>query len=109
MDWNIAFGDDRCQFPSGELSRRIQTRLGEGDRLVQFETPFVGPFGNNTRRLTIPAWLSRGADGESQPSIQERRNGYVRFSFGDKSFLYDRLGLQDASSLDEFEEDYADC
>lgn len=58
IDWSQPFGD--YQFPSEGLQRRIATRLGESDRLIDFPFPLRGAFGGLISRISIPAWMARG-------------------------------------------------
>lgn len=91
-DWSEDFLS--TEFPSRELDQRIQTRLGEGDRLVDFIVPAAGPFGQLVRRLTIPAWLARGAPSETAVEDLQVTAGEISFQFGCHRFVYDRLGLR---------------
>jgi CRISPR-associated endonuclease/helicase Cas3 len=92
--WSVSFLDTDCQFPSGELDRRILTRLGEGDRLVSIDPPLPGPFGNPVRQLTVPARLARGVGSDEKPQNIKEVAGGFSFRFGRRSFTYDRLGLR---------------
>jgi hypothetical protein len=73
---------------------KIKTRLGEGDRLVNFESDLESPFGNRIRMLTIPSHWVRGAEGEEQPEIIASGGGRIEFGFGSRNFIYDRWGLR---------------
>jgi CRISPR-associated endonuclease/helicase Cas3 len=95
-----------CRFPSS-LEARIRTRLGEDDRIVDLPG-HVGPFGATFDRLTIPGWLVRGASAEAQVQDIAVGSGSVRFSFGGRAFIYDRLGLRPFETLDA-EDDLADA
>jgi len=44
--------------------------------------------------VTIPAHLCRDADTDASPSDLESVPGGVRFTFGNRRFNYDRLGLR---------------
>jgi CRISPR-associated endonuclease/helicase Cas3 len=91
MPWDRFFGDPEVCFEPG---REFTTRLGEQDRQVEFEEPFpMSPFGNPIRRLTLPAhWVG---DSEQEPEVRHVPNpdGFT-FTFEDKAFRYDRLGLR---------------
>jgi CRISPR-associated endonuclease/helicase Cas3 len=99
MRWDSPFlgNDDHDRdwlFPSGELERRIATRLGEGDRLARFEPAFLGPFSRSVGFLTIPAFFARGAGADERPEVVSVTAGVVHFRFGGRDFTYDRLGLR---------------
>src|SRR5690606_14754051 len=83
-----------CEFPSGELHHDIRTRLGADDRVVTFERPVRGPLHTYVRELTIPAHLVRDAPMDARPRDMQEADGAVRFTFGARCYLYDRLGLQ---------------
>jgi CRISPR-associated endonuclease/helicase Cas3 len=75
--------------------RKIKSRLGEGDRIVEFSSPPMGPFGALVRRLTIrAAWAGGVADDELEAKNVERHGDVVRFDFGPRHFRYSRLGLE---------------
>jgi CRISPR-associated endonuclease/helicase Cas3 len=93
VNWSSPFADAR--FPSD--GARIGTRLGAEDRLVEFEPPAPaesGPFGNATRRISIPHWLVRNADAEESPRNICFRHSAIEFEFGSERYVYDRLGLR---------------
>jgi CRISPR-associated endonuclease/helicase Cas3 len=92
VDWNKPYAE--MTFPTA-VNERIQTRLGEGDRRVQFTPPVPGPFGLPVRELSIPAWWAAGvsADEETASNVTTQAS-VTRFSFGPKRFIYDRLGLR---------------
>jgi CRISPR-associated endonuclease/helicase Cas3 len=107
IDREQPFGE--IEFPSRELERRIQTRLGEGDRLVDFDPLRMGPFGHLVGRLSVPAYLARGVPSDAQPTELTLREGAISFAFGFRSFIYDRLGLRAAQALPPEEEELADA
>jgi CRISPR-associated endonuclease/helicase Cas3 len=94
------FGDRESLFPARELERRIQTRLGEGDRRVTLEEPQPSPFGGSVCVVTIPAWMVAGlAVPESLAAVADGQGG-LRFVVGDRRFVYDRWGLRVVSDED---------
>ncbi|MDO8434696.1 MAG: CRISPR-associated helicase Cas3' [Candidatus Binatus sp.] len=107
IDRTLLFGD--FEFPSKELEQRIQTRLGEGDRIAEFPAPLKSPFGNEIRRLTIPYFLARGIEKEAQPILETSNADAIEFSFGSRRFIYDRLGLRAAGQPSSESEDAADA
>lgn len=107
LDRSKPFGD--FAFPSKELSVAIRTRLGEDDRIADFRPALPGPFGLPLARLTIPAFLAKGAPFDSAPSEVSLSLGQIRFAFADRKFIYDRLGLRPADDPTDSAEDEADA
>jgi CRISPR-associated endonuclease/helicase Cas3 len=95
-----------CRFPSS-LEDRIRARLGEDDRIIELPDP-PGPFGAIIDRLTLPGWLVRGAPDDAGAENLAATPGVIRFSFNDRAFIYDRLGLCSAETPDT-EDDLADA
>jgi len=85
------FGEE--EFPY-DLNERIKTRLGEGDRKIDFDTDITSPFGNVIRELTLPFHYAPDADEEATAENITIEQGKVRFEFAGKTFVYDRLGLR---------------
>jgi CRISPR-associated endonuclease/helicase Cas3 len=92
VDWSAPFGSIGSYFPDS----KIATRLGEGDRWIRFQEPFISPFGNEVRLLTLPAYLARGMHDEKEIEVAELEGMEegVRFLLGDERFVYDRWGLR---------------
>jgi len=90
IDWTQEFGE----YHFGDVGEMIKTRLGEGDRIVQFESELDSPFGNKIRFLTLPYYWVSTAGKEEKPEKIESTNGYISFRFGKKEFIYDRLGIR---------------
>jgi len=82
-------------FPD-DPGRRVKTRLGEGDRRALFAGPIPGPFGRSFKELTIPFHYAAEAGEDALPENVLAEDGSVRFDFGGRSFVYDRLGLRPA-------------
>jgi CRISPR-associated endonuclease/helicase Cas3 len=97
VDWSAHFDESRCVFPSKELSRRIQTRLGEGDRHVNFAKPFISPFGRRVHELTLPAFLAPPAPDDTGAMHVTVEGDRIGFTFAGKPFIYDRHGLRPMS------------
>jgi CRISPR-associated endonuclease/helicase Cas3 len=92
VDWTRPYADS--SFPDA-ADERIQTRLGEGDRLAHFEPPVSGPFGNSVTELVLPGWWVVGLAGELDTAERVTPGeGVVHFWLGPQSFVYDRLGLR---------------
>ena len=90
VDWFKPYSE--MSFPTGE---RIATRLGEGDRLVHFSPPVIGPFGLAVKELTLRSWWVRGVPAEeTEAGAVTSARGVTSFCFGGRSFIYDRLGLR---------------
>jgi len=98
VDRRAEFGE--FEFPCGETERRITTRLGEGDRLLTFAEPIPGLAGP-VHMLTMPAWMARGVPAEAEPTVLERAEHRARFTFGEREYVYDRLGLRLAPEKSE--------
>ncbi|MEX2273819.1 MAG: CRISPR-associated helicase Cas3' [Vicinamibacterales bacterium] len=92
VDWSRPYTD--VSFPS-DPGERIMTRLGEGDRRVRFQVPAAGPFGLDFEELVLPAWWARGATVQDEHAEDvSTAHGVTHFTFGDRAFVYDRLGLR---------------
>lgn len=98
VDRDAHFGE--YSFNRTELDERIASRLGDSDRRVVFTDPVKGPFGAPVHQLNLPGWLARGVG--SDPDLlptdlaesDEPHGHVVRFTFGDRRFVYDRFGLR---------------
>jgi len=90
LDVNEIFGEQG--FPDDV---RIATRLGVQDRLVQFEPPLPGPFGEPLRQLPIRHFLlPSGLDPDLPPTDIAQEGGTIEFTLGVTRFRYSRLGLE---------------
>jgi CRISPR-associated endonuclease/helicase Cas3 len=91
---NVSFDDVSALYDS-DVETTIRTRLGLDDRVVRFDPPFEGPFGNAINTLTIPGWMIDGESSESLlPSEIRTNRGEILFNVGRRSLRYDRLGLR---------------
>jgi CRISPR-associated endonuclease/helicase Cas3 len=107
FDWDRPFGD--AGFPTG-FDAVVKTRLGAGDRIARFEPAVPSPFAGCIESLSIPAWFAEGAGSEAVPRDVDVSGPCVRFQFGARRFVYDRLGLRpEAASGPPHEEDAADA
>lgn len=106
-------------FPPRDSARRITTRLGEEDRMVEFEGEFRSPFGTAVKRVKVPHWLARDWPADIHGRVTSQRHGSVQFGCFDADqreiacFTYDRLGLRAGSanpstSMDSSSEENAD-
>jgi CRISPR-associated endonuclease/helicase Cas3 len=91
VDWGRSYAE--TSFPSAD-DRRIQTRLGEGDRRVVFTPSIAGPFGEPVDEVTLPAWLAAAAPEDAQPERVQTVGNRTSFHFGGRAFVYDRYGLR---------------
>jgi CRISPR-associated endonuclease/helicase Cas3 len=91
FDWKTPF--DETTFPSGQIDRRIASRLETDDRRIVFAEPLDGPFGKPVRELSMPRWWVADAVAEAAPQVTLREPACVEFEFGGRRFRYDRLGL----------------
>ena len=93
----LPYSDDflTLQFPDSE--QKVATRLGAADRVVLFEPPQVGPFGQAVQQLTLrhhqlPASVPDDAAAEA---IVPLPNGAgFEFSLGATRYRYSRFGLE---------------
>jgi CRISPR-associated endonuclease/helicase Cas3 len=105
VDWSKPYSE--CGFPT-DLAGRISTRLGEGDRLVSFDPPFVGPFGTRVGELALCAWWVKGVDAQESASSDVRTaDRATHFRFGGRRFVYNRLGLRPEPRGEKSGEDLA--
>lgn len=92
VDWTKPYVESA--YPD-DVDERIMTRLGEGDRQVGFDPAFTSPFGLAVSELNVKATWARGVPGDVvQATEVMSHERATRFRFGDKAFLYDRLGLR---------------
>ncbi|MCB9654811.1 MAG: CRISPR-associated helicase Cas3' [Deltaproteobacteria bacterium] len=97
VDWSKPYSE--CSF-SAALDRRITSRLGEGDRRVQFRPAVLSPFGLTLLELALKAsWVSEVPSDVFQASRVVAERGAVEFDFGSESFRYDRFGVRPSSAL----------
>jgi len=97
-DWTRPFGE--YEFPSSlddSTASLIKTRLGEGDRLVRFADPPIGPFGSAVHVLTVPAFLAPPVSDDEAADQVRADEGTVFFTWGGRDFVYDRLGFREES------------
>jgi CRISPR-associated endonuclease/helicase Cas3 len=86
-------------FPDRDKTRRIATRLGAEDRLLEFDTDFETPFGTPVRSVKVPHWLATGWPATVVGQATSHTPLEVSFDALDEaghrlaSFHYDRLGL----------------
>lgn len=83
---------------------KLATRLGAADRVVNFDPPQPGPFGNAIRELPIrhhllPASLAL----EAQPEAITTEPGGFAFRLGGTRYRYSRLGLEKLVQSDMLE------
>lgn len=95
-------------FPPRELERRVQTRLGEADRVLDLPR-FRSPFGAELSQLLLPAHLAYGAGPNETASAIECGSAEVHFNFGPKRFVYDRLGLRHATTSEPADNEETDA
>ena len=69
----------------------LATRLGAADRLLLFDPPPTGPFGQPVTALRMPHWWSP-EDAEPR-DVVETTAGFG-FELGGRRFVYDRMGLR---------------
>lgn len=85
---------ERSCFPS-ELDQHVRTRLGEDDRVIEFDPAFTSPFGNSVAHLKLPAHLCpRDLAADAAPESVSESSGQVSFELQGTRYAYDRLGLR---------------
>lgn len=89
--WDQPFGDSAF---SRELDALAVTRLGAADRIARFPAPVAGPFGGTIAGVTLPAWSCKGAPEDAEAADVAVSVQGIRFTFGGRGFVYDRLGLR---------------
>jgi CRISPR-associated endonuclease/helicase Cas3 len=90
VEWDKEFGD----YSFGDVSQKVKSRLGEGDRLADFEREIISPFGKTFRCLTIPSHWSHGITEDEKPNILKEDGGGIVFEIGGRKFIYDHWGLR---------------
>jgi CRISPR-associated endonuclease/helicase Cas3 len=76
---------------------RLATRLGAADRLVRFELPLPGPFGQDVSTLRLPSHMLPQAGAEAEPTEIAAAAGVLAFALGARRYRYDRFGLRTES------------
>ncbi len=78
------------------LDQRVQTRLGEDNRLVHFPDPGMGPFGTKVSSLTLPSHMAREIEDDAPVVLRQVSQCAFEFTWGTAEFVYDRLGVRHA-------------
>lgn len=90
------FGEEVI-FP-GKADEKITTRLGQMDRIVEFnkdEERVYSVFGNHLTFMTIPAWMLDNTEIQGKETVDPYyENNGIRFSIADYDFIYNRFGLR---------------
>ena len=89
LDWSTPF--ERFRIDADE---HVATRLGAADRQVDLPGAILGPFDLPVTTLRMPHHLLSGVPTEAEPAEQRQEDGAVCFRLGERSFRYDRFGLQ---------------
>ena len=92
---------DTLSFPDAD--QKVATRLGVADRLIEFEVPLPGPFGQPVRSLTLrhhqwPPGLAADAVPSALAALP--LGAGFEFALGERRFRYDRFGLHPHASTD---------
>lgn len=92
LDVATPFGD--LKFPRREdAEERVRTRLGAEGARIEFAPGVIGPFGQAITAIACPAhWKGVVPDGLATPEYGP--DGVLRFTVGDKRFVYGRWGLE---------------
>lgn len=92
VDWKVPY--DGMSFPDA-VDKHIATRLGEGDRRVQFQPTFTGPFGQVVSELVLRSWwVGSVAPDDHEAEGVTTTADVTRFALGAKHFVYDRFGVR---------------
>ncbi len=93
LPYNDAFGD--VLFPDSD--QKIATRLGAEDRLVTFDPPQPGPFGQDVKQLALRHHQTpEGASPDALPMdirVFPEHAGF-EFTLGNTCYRYNRFGLE---------------
>jgi CRISPR-associated endonuclease/helicase Cas3 len=86
---------DTQGFPDGE--RKLATRLGTADRIVEFDPPQPGPFGHPVTQLSLRFHqLPKGlpVDAQAGAIVALANEPGFEFTLGTSRYRYSRLGLE---------------
>lgn len=92
IDRGTPFGE--VGFADEEQVGKIATRLGHEDRTILFNAPQMSPFGEEISSLILPHHMLRGEPTSDPVQVLVEPDALV-FPFGDATYRYDRLGLQE--------------
>jgi CRISPR-associated helicase Cas3/CRISPR-associated endonuclease Cas3-HD len=90
VEWDKEFGE----YSFGDVSQKVKSRLGECDRLADFEREIKSPFGKTFHCLTIPSHWSHGIEEDEKPRILKEDGAGIVFEIGERKFIYDHWGLR---------------
>jgi CRISPR-associated endonuclease/helicase Cas3 len=90
LQWRVEW--DEIAWPTSDES--VRTRLGDDDRLLEWDPPWESPFGCAIRRLKVPAWMAQGADSDFIPTAVEESEDGKTWNAGGLAFAYDGFGLR---------------
>jgi CRISPR-associated endonuclease/helicase Cas3 len=76
---------------------RLATRLGAADRLLRFDRPLPGPFGQDITTLRLPSHMLPQAGVDAEPTETTAAEGIIAFALGARRYRYDRFGLRTES------------
>lgn len=92
LDRTRPFMDDANRIVPDEV---VRTRLGDAGPMIDLPPGTIGPFGQEIRRLVIPAWWHVGEDTEGMRVTA--RAGQIEILIGKLYIFYNRLGLTPTS------------
>jgi CRISPR-associated endonuclease/helicase Cas3 len=100
IDRSVRFGE------AFFADQQAPTRLGLNDRRVELPIRCQTALGNSVSAVTIPAWMLRGVDDETAAADVQQSADHFGFTFGERRYRYDRLGLHiDAPQAPATEDD----
>lgn len=92
LPYDLPYGE--LTFPEDE--QQMATRLGAADRLVEFDPPIPGPFGQTVRQLALRHHQVQGVPPDTLPADVAplpSEPGFV-FTLGPANYRYSRFGLE---------------
>jgi CRISPR-associated endonuclease/helicase Cas3 len=90
LQWRVEW--DEITWP--RTDETVRTRLGDDDRLLEWDAPWQSPFGFAISRLKVPAWMARGVGPDFIPTAVTESEDGTTWSAGGLAFAYDRFGLR---------------
>ena len=91
VNWSDDYSSSRAAFPT---EVKLATRLGEDSRRLVLPAPQSGPFGHLVTEFNVPAHQARNVPADAVVLSVVNRAGSLLFEWGEKPWIYDRLGLR---------------
>lgn len=98
---DLFFYDSENVFMSDINGQRAVTRLGSNNLTIQFSPSVTGAFGSEITSITIPAWMLKEEDFDTEPVVEVRDpENTVLISYLSTNLSYNRFGLQTLTNND---------